>query len=152
MQADYSEVFTAIAHSTRRRILEDLASGEQSAGAIAAQFSSTGPTISRHLSVLKAAGLVHERREANRIIYSVNSERLALALDGLLVAVCPGRMIAAAPHRKSDVSHQAPRGEVLADSKAAKKARSEPKLKTKSKAKSGKHSPEPIVELEASTG
>ncbi|MBC7518882.1 MAG: helix-turn-helix transcriptional regulator [Microbacteriaceae bacterium] len=92
MRDDFSEVFPALAHPTRRMILQDLASGEQAAGAIAAQFSSTGPTISRHLSVLKSAGLVHERREANRIIYSVNSVRLAQALEGFLAEVCPGRI------------------------------------------------------------
>jgi hypothetical protein len=42
---------------------------------------------------LRAAGLVTERREANRIIYSLASERLALCVGEFLSTVCPDQML-----------------------------------------------------------
>ena len=52
------DIFAALAHPTRRQILQDLKDGELAAGAIAARFKTSGPTISRHLGVLRQAGLV----------------------------------------------------------------------------------------------
>ncbi len=63
------------------------------AGEIAARFSSTGPTISRHLSVLRQAGLVTERRDANRILYSLVGDRLALSVGDFLSTVCPEQIV-----------------------------------------------------------
>ncbi|GAA2815789.1 metalloregulator ArsR/SmtB family transcription factor [Crossiella cryophila] len=84
-----ASVFRALADSTRRQILEDLRAGELTAGEIAARFTISGPSISRHLGVLKAAGLVRERRQANRIFYALVEERLALGVNRFLSAVCP---------------------------------------------------------------
>jgi DNA-binding transcriptional ArsR family regulator len=70
------EVFEAIAEPKRREIVRLLAGGERSAGEIASRFSVTQPAISQHLKVLKEAGLVGERRDGNRRIYSVRSEGL----------------------------------------------------------------------------
>src|SRR5215475_10739847 len=81
--------FRALADSTRRQILEELRAGELSAGEIAGRFPISGPSISRHLGVLKAAGLVRERRAANRILYRLVDERLALCVSRFLSAVCP---------------------------------------------------------------
>ena len=67
--------------------------GELAAGEIASRFSSSGPTISRHLSVLRQAGLVTERREANRILYSPVGERLALSGRDFLSTVCPEQIV-----------------------------------------------------------
>ena len=86
-------VFRALADSTRRQILEDLRPGELTAGEIAARFPISGPSISRHLGVLRAAGLVRERRDANRIYYSLVDERLALCVGRFLSAVCPEQVI-----------------------------------------------------------
>jgi DNA-binding transcriptional ArsR family regulator len=86
-------VFRALADSTRRQILEDLRSGELAAGEIAARFPISGPSVSRHLGVLKAAGLVRERRVANRILYSLVEERLALCVGRFLSAVCPEQVL-----------------------------------------------------------
>ncbi|MFI1235832.1 metalloregulator ArsR/SmtB family transcription factor [Nocardia salmonicida] len=86
-------VFRALADSTRRQILEDLRSGELTAGDIAARFPISGPSISRHLGVLKAAGLVRERRDANRIFYSLVEERLALCVGRFLSTICPEQVI-----------------------------------------------------------
>jgi DNA-binding transcriptional ArsR family regulator len=86
-------VFRALADPTRRQILQDLRDGELSAGDIASRFPITGPSVSRHLSILKGAGLVTERREANRILYSLARDRLALCVGGFLSAVCPEQVI-----------------------------------------------------------
>lgn len=85
--------FRALADPTRRQILEELRAGELSAGEIAGRFPISGPSVSRHLGVLKAAGLIRERREANRIIYSLAEERLALCVSRFLSAVCPEQFV-----------------------------------------------------------
>ena len=66
------DAFKALAHPTRRRILELLAQGELTAGEIAAHFSMTKPSVSHHLSILKAAGLISDERRGQNIVYSVN--------------------------------------------------------------------------------
>jgi DNA-binding transcriptional ArsR family regulator len=86
-------VFRALADPTRRQILQDLRDGEMAAGEVAARFPISGPSISRHLTVLKSAGLVTERREANRIYYSLVEERLAVSVGNFLSAVCPEQVI-----------------------------------------------------------
>ena len=71
------EVFDAIAEPKRREILRLLAGGERSAGDIASRFAVTQPAISQHLKVLKQSGLISERRDGTRRLYSVRSEGLA---------------------------------------------------------------------------
>ena len=61
-----SAVFRALADPTRRQILQQLKEGELSAGEIADFFTISGPSISRHLSILKNAELIVERRDGNR--------------------------------------------------------------------------------------
>jgi DNA-binding transcriptional ArsR family regulator len=96
---DAALVFRALADPTRRQILQDLRNGELSAGEIGSRFPITGPSVSRHLSVLKGAGLVRERREANRIMYSLVADRLAVCLGSFLSAVCPEQVVLR--HRRS---------------------------------------------------
>lgn len=86
-------VFKALADPTRRQILQDLRAGELPAGEIASRFRISGPSISRHLGVLKGAGLVDERRDGNRIIYSLAEDRLALCVGGFLSTVCPEQVV-----------------------------------------------------------
>src|SRR5215217_8884039 len=93
MTDDSAGVFRALADPTRRQILQDLRSGELTAGAIASRFTISGPSISRHLSILKSAGLVTERREANRILYTLVEERLANCVGGFLSVVCPEQVV-----------------------------------------------------------
>jgi DNA-binding transcriptional ArsR family regulator len=85
------EVFEAIAQPKRREILRMLAGGEQPATVIAANFAVTQPAISQHLKVLKNAGLVNERRDGTRRLYSVRAEGLG-DLHGFLADVLPGRL------------------------------------------------------------
>jgi DNA-binding transcriptional ArsR family regulator len=65
--------------------------GELSAGEIAAQFEVTQPAISQHLKVLKQAGLVAERRDGTRRLYSVRSEGLT-DLHAFLAQVLPASL------------------------------------------------------------
>lgn len=98
---DEARVFRALADSTRRQILAELRSGELAAGEIAAMFPISGPSVSRHLGVLKGAGLVQERRDANKIMYSLVSDRLALCIGKFLSAVCPEEAVARRKRRSA---------------------------------------------------
>jgi DNA-binding transcriptional ArsR family regulator len=100
------EVFEAIAQPTRREILRLLAAGERSAGDVASRFDVTQPAISQHLKVLKETGLVSERREGTRRLYSVRPEGLA-DLHVFLAEVLPSglerlKRAAEAEERRAD--------------------------------------------------
>lgn len=66
-------VFRALSDPTRRRILQLLRDGPRNSGEIAAQFPVTWATISRHLAVLKEAGLVVTERNGTGILYELNT-------------------------------------------------------------------------------
>lgn len=85
------QVFEAIAQPTRREILRLLASGELSAGSIASRFEVSQPAISQHLKVLREAGLVEERREGTRRIYSMRADGLG-ELHDFLADLLPPRL------------------------------------------------------------
>jgi DNA-binding transcriptional ArsR family regulator len=91
--SDDASVFRALADPTRRQILQDLQAGELTAGDIASRFTISAPSVSRHLGVLKGAGLITERREANRIYYQLVEERLALCVGTFLSTVCPEQVV-----------------------------------------------------------
>jgi DNA-binding transcriptional ArsR family regulator len=93
MSDESAGVFKALADPTRRQILQDLRDGELTAGAIASRFTISGPSISRHLSILKAAGLVTERRDSNRIYYALVEDRLVNCVGGFLSAICPEQVV-----------------------------------------------------------
>ena len=67
----------ALAEPRRRDILRLVWSQELPAGEIAAQFAVTRPAISQHLTILKEAGLVTERRDGTRRLYRAQPARLA---------------------------------------------------------------------------
>jgi DNA-binding transcriptional ArsR family regulator len=90
---DDTAMFRALADPTRRQILQDLRDGELAAGQIASRFAISGPSVSRHLAVLKAAGLVRDRRDGNRILYALEQDRLAVTVGGFLSAVCPAQVV-----------------------------------------------------------
>lgn len=66
----------ALADPIRREILNLLKSGKMSAGEITEHFDVTGASISRHLSVLKEAELIRDRRDGKFIIYELNTSVL----------------------------------------------------------------------------
>jgi len=90
---DDGGAFRALADPTRRQILQDLRGSELSAGDIARRFPISGPSISRHLGVLKSAGLVTERRDGNHIMYRLVEDRLAYRIGGFLSTVCPEQIV-----------------------------------------------------------
>jgi len=69
-------VLKAIAAPRRRHILALVRDGELSAGEIAEHFDVTRPAVSQHLTVLKEAGLVSERRNGTRRLYRARPEGL----------------------------------------------------------------------------
>jgi DNA-binding transcriptional ArsR family regulator len=69
----YQNGFSALADPTRRAIFEQLARGPRAVGELAEQFPVSRPAVSQHLKVLKDAGLVADRRDGNRRLYSVDS-------------------------------------------------------------------------------
>lgn len=72
-----SDAARAIAEPNRRQILELVRKEELPAGSIAEHFDLTRPAISQHLSVLKEAGLVEERRDGARRLYRARPDGLA---------------------------------------------------------------------------
>jgi DNA-binding transcriptional ArsR family regulator len=70
-------VFAAVSNPTRRRILELLKRGEHQAGEFVDAFPSLPqPAVSRHLRILREAGLVDVTRDAQRRVYRLNANRL----------------------------------------------------------------------------
>jgi len=70
-------VLRALADESRRTLLESLTSGPATAGELAALLPIARPGVSRHLRVLREAGLVEVRREAQRRVYRLRPEPLA---------------------------------------------------------------------------
>jgi DNA-binding transcriptional ArsR family regulator len=70
-------VVQAISEPRRREILRLVRDRELAAGEIAAHFEVTRPAVSQHLTILKKAGLVSERREGTRRLYRARPEGLA---------------------------------------------------------------------------
>jgi DNA-binding transcriptional ArsR family regulator len=77
------ELLTVLADPIRREIIELLAERERSAGEVGAVFTVSQPAVSRHLRVLREAGLVLVRGEGQRRIYRLDPAPLA-ALDDWL--------------------------------------------------------------------
>ena len=79
-----NSVFEALAHPTRRAILEMLKGGSRSAGEIAEAFDVSKPTMSGHFAKLKEAGLIHADPRGTTIIYSINLSTLEEVLLGFM--------------------------------------------------------------------
>lgn len=69
-------VLDVIAEPTRRRILDAVRDGERSVGELVAEVGMHQPGVSRHLKVLRDAGLVEVRADAQRRMYRVRAEPL----------------------------------------------------------------------------
>src|SRR5258708_10730050 len=72
-----SAVMEALAEPNRRRIVELLQDGERSVGELVGGTGLAQPAVSKHLRVLKDAGLVEVRREAQRRLYRIRPQPLA---------------------------------------------------------------------------
>jgi DNA-binding transcriptional ArsR family regulator len=81
----YKDVFGALAHPARRRVLLAVYfnGGAMTAGEIAAMFAHAWQTTTRHLQVLEAAALLTHERQGRMRIYRIERKRLALVSDWL---------------------------------------------------------------------
>ena len=77
------QTLKALADPTRREILNMLKKSSLPAGAIAEHFEMSAPAVSKHLSILKDADLIRDRREGKYIMYELN----ASVLDEVLLWV-----------------------------------------------------------------
>ena len=76
----------ALSDPTRREILNLLKKDSISAGDISGHFEMSVPAVSKHLSILKDAGLIRDRREGKYIYYELNAsvlEEVLLWIEGL---------------------------------------------------------------------
>lgn len=72
-----TDLFSALSDDTRLLIIERLmADGELTAGNVISNTTISGPAISRHLKVLRGAGLITQRIDGNKRYYSVRPEAL----------------------------------------------------------------------------
>lgn len=78
-----AQALQAVASERRREILRLVWDRELAAGELATRFEVSWPAISQHLNVLKAAGLVTERRDGRRRLYTADPARLG-PLAGML--------------------------------------------------------------------
>jgi DNA-binding transcriptional ArsR family regulator len=76
-------IFRALGDPTRRAVFERLMRAEAAVGQLTAAFEVSQPAISQHLSVLKEAGLVSQRRHGRHRYYRAEPEGLAPLLDWL---------------------------------------------------------------------
>lgn len=79
-----TDVFAAIADPTRREIVSLLARQPMPVQMLAHRFPVTRPAISRHLKVLRQAGLVSEQKEGRQRVYRLQPERLQEVRDWVL--------------------------------------------------------------------
>jgi DNA-binding transcriptional ArsR family regulator len=77
------DVFAALANPVRRRLLELLAAGPRTAGALAEEFDLSRPAVSEHLQVLRNAGLVHGEVSGRERHYELTAGPLADVGDWL---------------------------------------------------------------------
>ena len=77
------DVFQAIADPTRRAILLLVASQSMTAGAIASNFETARPTVSKHLQILTECELLRQEQNGREIYYHLNAEKMKVVGDFL---------------------------------------------------------------------
>jgi len=78
------DVFAVIAESTRRRILRSLHEGDKAVGELVEELEVSQPTVSKHLKVLREAGLVSMRAQGQKRFYSLVSAPLEAVAEWVL--------------------------------------------------------------------
>ncbi|MBV9932621.1 MAG: winged helix-turn-helix transcriptional regulator [Alphaproteobacteria bacterium] len=86
-----NSVFEALAHPTRRAILEMLKSGSKTAGELADAFDVSKPTMSGHFAKLREAGLIQADQRGATILYSLNLSVLEEVLLGFMGKMGTGK-------------------------------------------------------------
>jgi len=77
------DVFQALADPTRRAILLLVASQAMTAGAIASNFDTARPTVSKHLQILTECELLKQEQTGREIYYQINPQKLKEVADYL---------------------------------------------------------------------
>ena len=90
----------ALADETRQEIMRLCCCKWLNVGEIVAAINVSQPTVSHHLSLLKAAGLVDVRREGKQVFYTLNQERMAAGCCNLAVNFAPEQEIIITPVRE----------------------------------------------------
>lgn len=75
------DVFQAIADPTRRAILLLLSTQSLTAGAIASNFNTARPTVSKHLQILTACGILRQEQQGREMHYHFNAEKMKEIAD-----------------------------------------------------------------------
>jgi DNA-binding transcriptional ArsR family regulator len=75
------DVFQAIADPTRRAILMLVASQSMTAGAIASNFDTARPTVSKHLQILTECNLLEQKQNGREIYYQLNAKKMKEVAD-----------------------------------------------------------------------
>lgn len=75
------DVFQAVSDPTRRAILALLATQSLTAGAIAANFDTARPTVSKHLLILTECGLLKSKQDGREIYYQLNPKKMKPIAD-----------------------------------------------------------------------
>ena len=75
------DVFQALADPTRRAILLLVATQSMTAGAIAANFDTARPTVSKHLQILTACELLEQEQDGREIYYHINAKKMKVVAD-----------------------------------------------------------------------
>jgi ArsR family transcriptional regulator, arsenate/arsenite/antimonite-responsive transcriptional repressor len=86
---DVQRVFEALSSPVRRKILAYLSEVGLTAGEIASRFNISKPSVSQHLSILEAAGLVESEKRGQYVHYALVRESLVNSLNGYVQEVCP---------------------------------------------------------------
>jgi len=76
-----AEVFQALAHPTRIHVIETLAEGELSVGAMLERVKVEPSNLSQHLSILRLKNLVATRKDGNQVLYSLRDPMLVEVLE-----------------------------------------------------------------------
>ena len=75
------DVFQAISDPTRRAILLLLASQSMTAGAVASNFDTARPTVSKHLQILSECQLLEKKQDGREIYYYINAKKMKEVAD-----------------------------------------------------------------------
>jgi len=87
------DIFAVIAEPTRREILSALRSGDKAVGELVEDLQASQPTVSKHLRVLREAGLVTMRAQGQKRFYSLEREPLRAVQDWLAELVPSARPV-----------------------------------------------------------
>ncbi len=81
LQQFKAQLFRALAHEVRVRVLEEIREGERSVGDLQEALGVSGSNMSQHLAVLRGEGIVVARREGTNVLYSVADDQFFRLLD-----------------------------------------------------------------------